>query len=670
MAGGINLASGEKNVKPEENVFSRHMQYSPDGFAVTQKGFHLPSGWTVQETDEGIDGLYHMGQYPDLLWKAVNGKIYLTSATTVDWVEADTGIALTKDNDVFFTEYRGKLYYCNGADNAGIVSVGQLAVALVTGSEANFTVDLSVAATYQWTASGSGTDEYYLEANGGGDPSIPVEPLDILENSAAMSAGTVGSLATGEWDWGDNDTLGFDTIYVRLSDGTDPDSKADDYVQIQDDKIDLNPAEGNRFLDGTDKLYIGGDEIDYYDVVTDDIHYIRNQTGTHAVDAYVTEARTFTAPASGSLLASTMALWRDTMWLGGITDEPNVLRYSKTVSSVGTISNVEDFSDGNNYLIGEGGVITALLPTRDRLYVFTKDKVYYITIEISSAGAEVFSVDRVFSGNYGCPNAFCVEEMEDVVVFFTGDRLIRIGYDPENQQLLPDEKFDEKIFPILSEAGNYSQTQARLKYSPREKKIRLTVNIDNVLQTIVFDNRLDEYSFPDDHDASHWEDYKGFFYFGNRDNDKVYKVGDEIDMDSLATPHELFTGRYDLGDRSMKMFTKGVVEGFIGANTKIDMETLVNNERVGGYRIINGQIHGDLSSNSVSIGQLLIGGDVEIGGGGDTTELYPFRYPFVVMGRGEDFKLKFSSFERSAIWAIEKWQVEVVLFDAIPYTHY
>ncbi len=86
-----------------------------------------------------------------------------------------------------------------------------------------------VKTTLQWTASGSGTDEYYLEASGGGDPRTVDSSIDnaisVYENAVVMTGGTVGSLATGEWDLADNDTLGFTTIYVRLADGSDPDDK-------------------------------------------------------------------------------------------------------------------------------------------------------------------------------------------------------------------------------------------------------------------------------------------------------------------------------------------------------------------------------------------------------------------------------------------------------------
>ena len=84
---------------------------------------------------------------------------------------------------------------------------------------------------YQWTASSGGTSEYYLEAAGGGQPTDIIYPDDVLEDSSVMTAGTLSSLTPGQWAFGDADTLGFDTIYVRLSDNTDPDTKADDFVE-------------------------------------------------------------------------------------------------------------------------------------------------------------------------------------------------------------------------------------------------------------------------------------------------------------------------------------------------------------------------------------------------------------------------------------------------------
>lgn len=89
-------------------------------------------------------------------------------------------------------------------------------------------------ATYKWTASGSGTDEFYLELAAGGDPSISPEPNFVYENGAPMASGTMGSLTAGQWDYGDNDTLGYSTVYVRLTATGDPDGQAAGFVQYTD----------------------------------------------------------------------------------------------------------------------------------------------------------------------------------------------------------------------------------------------------------------------------------------------------------------------------------------------------------------------------------------------------------------------------------------------------
>ncbi len=89
-------------------------------------------------------------------------------------------------------------------------------------------------AVYRWTLSGSGTNEFFLELAGGGDPLVAEEPDNVQENGSNMVNATLGSLAAGEWDYGDNDTLGFSTIYVRLTDDADPDTKTFGFVSFTD----------------------------------------------------------------------------------------------------------------------------------------------------------------------------------------------------------------------------------------------------------------------------------------------------------------------------------------------------------------------------------------------------------------------------------------------------
>lgn len=130
---------------------------------------------------------------------------------------------------------------------------------------------------YQWTLSASGTAEYYCEISGGGDPGIDespkIIPLEetggVLINDTWEEDGTLGSLAQSKWGYGDNDSLGYSTVYVRLSDDTDPDSKAAGYVRAQHKfnnititawvyKPETNGANPRIELVGSNIVYPGG----------------------------------------------------------------------------------------------------------------------------------------------------------------------------------------------------------------------------------------------------------------------------------------------------------------------------------------------------------------------------------------------------------------------------
>jgi len=84
------------------------------------------------------------------------------------------------------------------------------------------------AATYKWTLSSGSV--YYLDLLAGGDPEIE-EPVEVWEQVLTTEVEltlVVGLPASaGEWTWGDFDTLGFDTVYLELSDSVDPDTKTD-----------------------------------------------------------------------------------------------------------------------------------------------------------------------------------------------------------------------------------------------------------------------------------------------------------------------------------------------------------------------------------------------------------------------------------------------------------
>lgn len=91
-------------------------------------------------------------------------------------------------------------------------------------------------ANFNWTVSGSGTSEYYCRTAASANPGFsgtPPTSAGVYLNGTAATKATLGSLAAGNWGYGDNDALGYSTVYVRTSGSVDPDSLTADYVQFR-----------------------------------------------------------------------------------------------------------------------------------------------------------------------------------------------------------------------------------------------------------------------------------------------------------------------------------------------------------------------------------------------------------------------------------------------------
>jgi hypothetical protein len=91
-------------------------------------------------------------------------------------------------------------------------------------------------ASKAWTASGSGTNEYYVRTAANGNPGFVATPPasnGVYIAGSAATNGTIGALTAGQWAYGDNDALGYSTVYVRLTAGGDPDAQDADHVQFR-----------------------------------------------------------------------------------------------------------------------------------------------------------------------------------------------------------------------------------------------------------------------------------------------------------------------------------------------------------------------------------------------------------------------------------------------------
>ncbi len=142
-----------------------------------------------------------------------------------------------RSNDAFYCEWKINtldilFYLASGVMkknvNGVVANVGQTRLTAPVLSIATTKVDLT-GVLYDWTAAGHGTNEYYCVLAAGGDPSL-AHPDRVDIAGAQATEGTLATLAAGEWGYGDHETLGYSTVYVRLSDGTDPDTKTAGYI--------------------------------------------------------------------------------------------------------------------------------------------------------------------------------------------------------------------------------------------------------------------------------------------------------------------------------------------------------------------------------------------------------------------------------------------------------
>lgn len=99
--------------------------------------------------------------------------------------------------------------------------------------------DLDLSIGHEWHRSSQGEGEYYVTGPGGTrshvTDRIKIRPDSILKVGGVDIGGAVGyagSLEGTSFGYGDNDDLGFETLYLRLEDGANPRSKGRDYVTL------------------------------------------------------------------------------------------------------------------------------------------------------------------------------------------------------------------------------------------------------------------------------------------------------------------------------------------------------------------------------------------------------------------------------------------------------
>ena len=178
----------------------------------------------------------------------------------------DTGSneSYSPGDSILFSDQGGEIQR-TGSLVFSVATSGTSGVPITYGAKSGETPVLTgqydlTSATYKWTASGSGTNEYYCEIAAGGDPNLADSHLlrmdDVVlveSNGDSSTAPALGSLSDHEWGYGDNDTLGYDTYYVRDDTGN-PDTSG---VEI------LSPQKGCFNVYEKDHIIVDGITCNY-----------------------------------------------------------------------------------------------------------------------------------------------------------------------------------------------------------------------------------------------------------------------------------------------------------------------------------------------------------------------------------------------------------------------
>ena len=118
----------------------------------------------------------------------------------------------------------------------------------------------------QWTISGHGTNCYHFDNS---LDSLFAKPDTVHIDGTLAVEGTLGALALNQWAWGNNDSLGYNTLYVRLTGGYDPDTKADGWVTAEyTAKFSLTDWVAGEYPAGGGTVRIG-DELMTFAVATE-----------------------------------------------------------------------------------------------------------------------------------------------------------------------------------------------------------------------------------------------------------------------------------------------------------------------------------------------------------------------------------------------------------------
>lgn len=380
-------------------------------------------------------------------------------------------------------------------------------------------------------------------------------------------------------------------------------------------------------------INVNGDDITYTSR-TNDVLTITAATVTnnHAIGEYVTE---MSAPA-GAPNGSALAFYAEKCFVIGVPGTSgnkytsSTAFYSETAIA-STPEKVYSFLSSGRELIGKGGDLIAIISGRDNLFLFKRKSIEYVYSIDASSGAPLH---KEISSIYGVPGPFCVTQMGNLIVFFTGKELKTIGFQSEAASTFTiDSFFDKKIQKTL-QLLDEDQSDAILIFDKKRKLLKLWANYSGQRVCFVYflptkannDKRFSgAWSIDIGKDADRATVWKNDIYWSSAD----LLFRDEFGLDDNGSPihvvmetKEFTAGNFIEPDEWQKV----ALVGAMSEGGSFDLTVYVDNTPVATENVTAANLI--TATGGYPIGQSPIGYQTLGGGGDGSITIYPFNFPF------------------------------------------
>lgn len=395
--------------------------------------------------------------------------------------------------------------------------------------------------------------------------------------------------------------------------------------------VNLRPGDGIKFpSSGTGS--INGDTFTWGGKTGDQLTGCAGISGVKADGSIVISTATYTP---GITDPTTIAFWIESNNLGGDTETPWTWEFSKIADST-NLDYVRNFTAGGTEgteIVGGDNGIKKFVPTKDYMYIFTGNAVYFTPKDNVNAttGARI---PEPLTKQYGIPNFRCAVVMEGLVAFWTGERLIPIQIVVENgaSSVEVNDKFDLPIRTFLSSLST-DHTEDWLHYNPRQRLLKLGITHEGAKKVVVYDFKSKAFSL--DTGKSYGMMVNAFDgkSFAGSEFDGTIWIDEQGLSDNGGTIAHSWEGG-SLVEHAFATLRRARYYGKMGDNSEA-IVTLYNNQSSFERTITDtsATITGDASP----VGSAGVGTS-GVGDGGSVIDSFDFDYPIRCLRTGTKFK--------------------------------